>query len=143
MIVTTIFRFKDAGLLNARDNIVVFCDEAHRTQEGTLGMDMREALPNATYIGLTGTPISKSDRDTFENFGDPDDPGQVLHEYDDVRSIDDGATLQVIAETRLVDLHIDEAALDQAFEEMAAAEGLSDEREGGARAQGDAAGRRC
>ena len=58
VIVTTIFRFKDAGLLNDRSNIVVFCDEAHRTQEGNLGKDMRDALPNATFIGLTGTPIS-------------------------------------------------------------------------------------
>ena len=127
VIVTTIFRFKDAGLLNERSNIVVFCDEAHRTQEGELGKDMRDALPNATFIGLTGTPISTGDHDTYETFGHPDDPDHLLHEYDDVRSIYDGATLQVITETRLVDLHIDEAALDQAFEEMAADEGLSDD----------------
>lgn len=127
VIVTTIFRFKDAGLLNDRSNIVVFCDEAHRTQEGNLGKDMRDALPNATFIGLTGTPISTGDRDTYDRFGHPDDPGHLLHEYDDVRSIYDGATLQVITETRLVDLHIDEEALDQAFEQMAAEERLSDE----------------
>jgi type I restriction enzyme, R subunit len=127
VIVTTIFRFKDAGVLNERENIVVFCDEAHRTQEGQLGKALRDALPNATFIGLTGTPISTADRDTFEWFGHPDDPGQLLHEYDDVRSIHDGATLQVITETRLVDLHIDQEALDQAFEEMAEAEGLSDD----------------
>lgn len=127
VIVTTIFRFKDAGLLNDRSNIVVFCDEAHRTQEGNLGKDMRDALPNATFIGLTGTPISTADRDTYERFGYADDPAHLLHEYDDVRSIYDGATLQVITETRLVDLHIDEEALDQAFEQMAADEGLSDD----------------
>jgi type I restriction enzyme R subunit len=127
VIVTTIFRFKDAGVLNERPNIVVFCDEAHRTQEGQLGKAMRDALPNATFIGLTGTPISTADRDTYEWFGDPDDPDHLLHEYDDVRSIHDGATLQVITETRLVDLHIDQEALDQAFEEMAAEAGLSDD----------------
>lgn len=127
VIVTTIFRFKDAGVLNERANIVVFCDEAHRTQEGQLGKGLRDALPNATFIGLTGTPISTADRDTFDWFGHPDDPGHLLHEYDDVRSIHDGATLQVITETRLVDVHIDQEALDQAFEEMAAAEGLSDD----------------
>jgi type I restriction enzyme R subunit len=127
VIVTTIFRFKDAGLLNERSNIVVFCDEAHRTQEGDLGKNMRDALPNATFIGLTGTPISIGDRDTYERFGHPDDPDRLLHEYDDVRSIYDGATLQVITETRLVDLHIDEAELDQAFEQMATDEGLSDD----------------
>jgi type I restriction enzyme R subunit len=127
VIVTTIFRFKDAGVLNERPNIVVFCDEAHRTQEGQLGKAMHDALPNATFIGLTGTPISTADRDTYDNFGHPDDPNRLLHEYDDVRSIHDGATLQVISEARLVDLHIDQAALDEAFEEMTAQEGLSDE----------------
>ena len=127
VIVTTIFRFKEAGPLNDRSNIVVFCDEAHRTQEGLLSKDMRDALPNATFIGLTGTPISTGDRDTFDRFGHPDDPGHLLHEYDDVRSIHDGATLQVISESRLVDLQIDQEALDQAFEEMTSEEGLSDE----------------
>lgn len=127
VIVTTIFRFKDAGVLNERANIVVFCDEAHRTQEGQLGKALRDALPNATFIGLTGTPISIADRDTYEWFGHPDDAGHLLHEYDDVRSIHDGATLQVITETRLVDLHIDQEALDLAFEAMAADEGLSDD----------------
>lgn len=128
VIVTTIFRFKDVGELNDRPNVVVFCDEAHRTQEGQLGKDMRDALPNATFIGLTGTPISTRDRDTYENFGHPEDPNYLLHEYDDVRSIHDGATLQVISESRLVDLQIDQQALDEAFEEMSAHEGLSDEQ---------------
>jgi type I restriction enzyme, R subunit len=49
-------------------------DEAHRTQEGRLGLDMREALPNAKFIGLTGTPISTEDKNTFSMFGDMDDP---------------------------------------------------------------------
>jgi len=61
VIVTTIFRFASAGLLNQRSNIVVMVDEAHRTQEGRLGEDMRDALPNAKFIGLTGTPISTAD----------------------------------------------------------------------------------
>jgi len=91
-------------------------------------MDMRRALPNATYIGLTGTPISKSDRDTFENFGDTDDPGQVLNVYSAERSIADGATLQIHAETRLVNYHINKAALDEAFNAMAAEEGLTRNR---------------
>jgi len=127
VIATTIFRFKDAGLLNDRANIAVFCDEAHRTQEGQLGKDMREALPNATYIGLTGTPISTRDHDTYATFGHPDDPKQILNAYSAERSIADGATLQVITETRLIDLHINKEALDKAFDEMAEEEGLSDE----------------
>lgn len=130
VIVTTIFRFAGAGLLNERRNIVVMVDEAHRTQEGRLGLDMRDALPNAKFIGLTGTPISTDDRNTWATFGDPDDTEGVLNHYSVERSIADGATLPVHVETRLVDFHVDSEALDQAFAEMAEAEGL-DEREAG------------
>jgi type I restriction enzyme R subunit len=130
VIVTTIFRFADAGLLNERDNIVVMVDEAHRTQEGRLGLDMREALPNAKFIGLTGTPISTEDHNTWATFGDPDDVEGVLNHYSVERSIADGATLPIHVETRLVDFHIDSDALDQAFAELAEAERL-DERETG------------
>lgn len=130
IIVTTIFRFDDAGLLNERSNIVVLVDEAHRTQEGRLGADMRAALPNANLIGLTGTPISTEDRDTWETFGDPGDPGGVLNHYSVERSIADGATLPIHVETRLVDYHIDAAGLDQAFSELAEAERLDEDQRG-------------
>jgi type I restriction enzyme R subunit len=130
VIVTTIFRFADAGRLNDRRNIVVMVDEAHRTQEGRLGEDMRQALPYAKFIGLTGTPISTDDRNTWATFGDPDDPDGVLNHYSVERSISDGATLPIHVETRLVDFHIDAEALDQAYKELAEAEGL-DEREAG------------
>ncbi|MFN8521128.1 MAG: HsdR family type I site-specific deoxyribonuclease [Chloroflexota bacterium] len=130
ILVTTIFRFDDAGLLNERSNIVVMVDEAHRTQEGRLGADMRAALPNAKLIGLTGTPISTEDRDTWETFGDRSDPDGVLNHYSVERSIADGATLPIHIETRLVDFHIDAAALDQAFAELAAAEGLDEDERG-------------
>ncbi len=53
------------GVLNERDNIIVLVDEAHRTQEGDLGMKMRAALPNTFLFGFTGTPINKVDRNTF------------------------------------------------------------------------------
>ncbi len=131
VIVTTIFRFAEADELNERDNIVVMVDEAHRTQEGRLGTDMRLALPNAKFIGLTGTPISTDDRNTWETFGDRDDPDGVLNHYSVERSIADGATLPIHIETRLVDFHIDHAALDEAFHVLAEDEGL-DEREAGA-----------
>ncbi|HEY5482769.1 MAG TPA: HsdR family type I site-specific deoxyribonuclease [Propionibacteriaceae bacterium] len=130
ILVTTIFRFAEAGLLNERANIVVMVDEAHRTQEGRLGADMRDALPNAKFIGLTGTPISTDDRNTWETFGDPDDPGGVLNHYSVERSIADGATLPIHVETRLVDFHIDKAALDQAFAELAEAEALDEDQRG-------------
>jgi type I restriction enzyme R subunit len=127
VIITTIFRFPDAGELNIRSNIIVLVDEAHRTQEGRLGWEMREALPNATFFGLTGTPVTDADRNTFTLFGDPDDPGYVLSHYSMERSIADGATLPVHVETRLVDYQLDKEALDTAFEELVDEEGLSDE----------------
>jgi len=130
IVVTTVFRFAEAGFLNDRPNIVVMVDEAHRTQEGRLGADMREALPNAKFIGLTGTPISTDDRNTWETFGDRSDPEGVLSHYSVERSIADGATLPIHIETRLVDFHIDRAALDQAFAELAEAERLDEDERG-------------
>ncbi len=117
VIVTTIFRFKDAGLLNDRSNIVVMVDEAHRTEEGRLGLDIREALPNAKFIGLTGNPISTTDHNTWAAFGDPDDPEGILNHYSVERSIADGGTVPIHVETRLVDFHIDQDAIDEAFAE--------------------------
>ena len=129
VIITTIFRFHEAGELNTRDNIIVLVDEAHRTQEGRLGADMREALPNAKFFGLTGTPVTDQDRNTFRLFGDPDDPGWVLNHYSMQRSIADGATLPVHVETRLVDYHLDKQALDEAFDELVQTEGLTEEEQ--------------
>jgi type I restriction enzyme R subunit len=130
VIITTIFRFADSGLLNDRSNIVVMVDEAHRTQEGRLGLDMREALPNAKFIGLTGTPISTEDRNTFAMFGDLDDPDGALNRYSVERSIHDGATLPVHVETRLVNFHFNGDDLQAAFDELADEENLTDEQRG-------------
>jgi len=130
VIITTIFRFAEAGLLNERSNIVVMVDEAHRTQEGRLGLDMREALPNAKFIGLTGTPISTDDRNTFAMFGDIDDPDGALNHYSVERSIHDGATLPVHVETRLVNFHFNGEELQEAFDELADEENLTEEQRG-------------
>jgi type I restriction enzyme R subunit len=127
IIVTTIFRFEDAGFLNARENIIVMVDEAHRTQEGRLGDDMRDALPGAQFFGLTGTPISDAERNTFKLFGDPADPSWVLNRYSIERSIADGSSVPIHVETRLVDFHIRKEALDEAFAAMADEERLTDE----------------
>jgi type I restriction enzyme R subunit len=128
VIITTIYRFAEAGLLNDRTNIVVMVDEAHRTQEGRLGLDMREALPKAKFIGLTGTPISTEDRNTWAMFGDDDDLDGALNHYSVERSIHDGATLPVHVETRLVNFHFSAAALQEAFDEMAKNENLTEEQ---------------
>jgi type I restriction enzyme R subunit len=130
VIITTIYRFAEAGLLNERENIVVMVDEAHRTQEGRLGLDMRAALPNAKFIGLTGTPISTEDRNTWAMFGDPDDPEGALNHYSVERSIHDGATLPVHVETRLVNFHLSAEALQKAFDDLAAEENLTEEEKG-------------
>lgn len=128
IIVTTIFRFEGAVELNTRDNIIVLVDEAHRTQEGRLGTDMRTALPNAQFFGLTGTPISDRDRSTFKLFGDKADPGWVINQYTMERSIADGASVPVHVEPRLVDFHVDQTSLDEAFDAMVEEEELTDEQ---------------
>ena len=126
LILTTIFRFKDAAELNTRSNVIVMVDEAHRTNEGRLGDDMRRALPNAQFFGLTGTPIATDDRNTFKLFGDPDDDGFVLNRYSQARSIRDGTTVPIHVEARQLKWHLDSDALDEAYRQMAEAEGLSE-----------------
>ncbi len=119
IIITTIFKFGDAeGILNDRENIVALVDEAHRTQEGDLGLKMRAALPNAFLFGLTGTPINKRDRNTFHAFGAAEDERGYMSRYGFEESIRDGATLKLHFEPRLLELHIDKAAIDQAYQEL-------------------------
>lgn len=125
IIITTIFKFGEAdGVLNDRGNIIALVDEAHRTQEGDLGRKMRDALPNAFLFGLTGTPINRFDRNTFYAFGADEDDKGYLSRYGFEESIRDGATLKLHFEPRLLELHIDKAAIDAAFKEMTG--GLSD-----------------
>ena len=79
IIITTIHKFRDAYPdMNSRDNIIVMVDEAHRTQEGNLGRQMRAALPNAFLFGLTGTPVNKADKNTFWAFGSEEDEGGYM-----------------------------------------------------------------
>lgn len=122
IIITTIFKFGEAdGALNDRGNIIALVDEAHRTQEGDLGRKMRDALPNAFLFGLTGTPINRFDRNTFYAFGAEEDDKGYMSRYGFEESIRDGATLKLHFEPRLLDLHIDKAAIDAAFKEMTGA----------------------
>ena len=119
VIITTVHKFAEAGgVLNESANIIVLVDEAHRTQEGELGMQMRNALPNAFLFGLTGTPINTRDRSTFYAFGASEDEGGYLSRYSFEESIRDEATLPLQFETRSVDLRIDRAALDEEFENL-------------------------
>jgi type I restriction enzyme R subunit len=121
ILITTIFKFGDveAGrVLNRRQNIIVMVDEAHRTQEKDLGMKMRQALPNAFFFGLTGTPINKRDHNTFAAFGDKQDEGGYMSKYTFQNSVDDGATLELKFKTVPVEMHLDKERLQEAFDEM-------------------------
>lgn len=127
IIITTIHKFGEApGVLDDRQNIIVMVDEAHRTQEGDYGQKMRVALPNAFLFGLTGTPINKRDRNTFMWFGSTEDEDGYLSRYTFHDSIRDGATLPLHFEPRLSEIHIDQEAIDAAFEELAADRDLSE-----------------
>ncbi len=126
IIITTIFKFNDVeGCLNARDNIILMVDEAHRTQEGSLGEKMRTALPNAFFFGLTGTPINKRDRNTFHTFGAVEDRSGYMSKYSFADSIRDGATLPLNFEPVPVELHVNQDAINEEFEALAKEAGLT------------------
>lgn len=128
IIVSMIFKFRDAKPnMNTRENIIVLVDEAHRTQEGDLGRQMRAALPNAFLFGLTGTPVNKADKNTFWAFGSEEDTGGYMSRYTFHDSIRDNATLPLHFEPRLVDVHLDKENIDQAFKDFRESAALSDE----------------
>ena len=128
IIISMIHKFKDAKPnMNTRDNVIVMVDEAHRTQEGDLGRQMRAALPNAFLFGLTGTPVNKADKNTFWAFGSEEDEGGYMSRYTFQDSIRDEATLPLHFEPRLVDVHVDKETIDKAFEEFKEEAALSDE----------------
>ena len=128
IIISMIHKFRDAKPgMNERDNIIVLVDEAHRTQEGDLGRQMRAALPNAFLFGLTGTPVNKADKNTFWAFGAEGDKGGYMSRYTFHDSIRDQATLPLHFEPRLVDVHVDKEELDKAFAEFKETAGLTDE----------------
>ena len=132
IIFTTMQKFEESHEpLSERHNIVVMADEAHRGQYGLAEkMDektgklkigtariIRNTLPNATYIGFTGTPISSKDRSTREVFGD------YIDIYDMTQAVEDGATRPVYYESRVIKLNLDEATLkliDAEYDIMAA-----------------------
>jgi type I restriction enzyme, R subunit len=120
IIIAMVHKFKDAyPNMNQRENIILMVDEAHRTQEGDLGRKMRAALPNAFLFGLTGTPVNRTDKNTFWAFGSEEDEGGYLSRYTFQDSIRDEQTLPLHFEPRLPNVHIDKENLDLAFNEMA------------------------
>jgi len=105
-------------VLSERHNIVVIADEAHRSQYDFIdgfARHMRDALPKASFIGFTGTPIEKDDRNTRAVFGD------YISIYDIQRAVEDGATVPIYYESRLAKIELDDAEkprLDEEFEEI-------------------------
>ena len=91
--------------LSDRRNIVVLADEAHRSQYNFIAgfaRHIRDALPNASFIGFTGTPIEAADRNTPAVFG------EYIDVYDIQRAVDDKATIPIYYESRLVQIELDE-----------------------------------
>ena len=138
IIFTTIQKFEEGDTaLSTRRNIIVMTDEAHRSQYGDehwdaqslsmkkgFSLKMREALPNASFIGFTGTPISDRDRDTQEVFG------SYIDVYDMSQAVDDEATRPIYYESRVVNLNLDEKTmklLDEEFDHLSE-EGATDEQ---------------
>ncbi len=126
IIITTIHKFMEANtVLNERKNIIVMVDEAHRTQEGDLGIRMRTALPGAFFFGLTGTPINRKDRNTFATFGAEEDEKVYLSRYSFEDSLRDRATLPLHFEPRLVEVHVDQETIDEEIGKLI--DGLTEE----------------
>jgi type I restriction enzyme R subunit len=142
IIFTTIQKFSPEGdedtlpVLTDRRNVIVMADEAHRSQYGLkariresdahlvygYAKYMRDALPSASYIGFTGTPIESDDKSTPAVFGD------YVDIYDVKQAVEDGATVPIYYESRLVDLNMDEDTkhwLDQEVDELLEGEELS------------------
>jgi type I restriction enzyme R subunit len=128
IIVTMIHKFRDMPAdLNARANIYVLIDEAHRTTGGDLGNFLMAGLPNATFIGFTGTPVDKTvyGKGTFKTFGCEDDQG-YLHKYSIADSIEDGTTLPLYYQLAPNEMLVPHETLDAEFLSLAEAEGVAD-----------------
>jgi type I restriction enzyme R subunit len=116
VVFTTIHKFTEAhGKISKRSNIVVMADEAHRSQYGFVeggARWMRDSLPNATFVGFTGTPLERDDKNTIHVFGEYADV------YDIRQAVDDGATKPLYYESRIVKLTVDDASATAAEKEI-------------------------
>lgn len=119
VVFTTVQKFTEAhGWISDRANVVVIADEAHRSQYGFVeggARWMREALPNATFVGFTGTPLERDDKNTIHVFGEYADV------YDIRQAVEDGATKPLYYESRVIKLTIDDDGAVAAEEELEAA----------------------
>ncbi len=129
LIVTMIHKFEYMPEnINLRKNIFVLVDEAHRTTGGKLGNFLMGAIPNATYLGFTGTPIDKTSygKGTFITFGRDDPPKGYLDKYSIAESIEDGTTVPLYYTLAPNELQVDKEVLEREFLDLVEAEGMSD-----------------
>jgi len=128
LVVSMIHKFDRADAnLSTRENVFVLVDEAHRTTGGDLGNYLVAAVPNATMIGFTGTPIDDIayGKGTFKVFG-KDDPKGYLDKYSIAESIEDGTTLPLHYSLAPNDLRVPREQLEKEFLDLVEAEGISD-----------------
>jgi len=109
--------------LSDRSDIIVMTDEAHRSQYDTLALNMRNALPNAAFIGFTGTPLMAGEEKTKEVFGD------YVSIYNFQQSIEDGATVPLFYENRIPELQLANENFNEDLEQLIEAAELDDEQE--------------
>jgi type I restriction enzyme, R subunit len=116
VVFATIQKFAEAhGVVSERSNVVVMADEAHRSQYGFVeggARWMREALPNATFVGFTGTPLERDDKNTIHVFG------AYADVYDIRQAVEDGATRPLYYESRIIKLKVDEEGARAAEKEV-------------------------
>jgi type I restriction enzyme R subunit len=111
-------------MLSDRSDVIVITDEAHRSQYDTFAMNMRNALPNAGFIGFTGTPLIKGEEErTREVFGD------YVSVYDFARSIEDGATVPLYYENRIPEVQLTNQELNRDLEALLEAAELDEDQE--------------
>lgn len=132
LIVSMIHKFDGIEAnINTKDNVFVLVDEAHRTTGGTLGNYLVGALPNAKYIGFTGTPIDRTQhgKGTFITFGKDDPPKGYLDKYSIAESIEDGTTVPLRYTIAPNEMKVDRETLEKEFLDLPEARGLSDVEE--------------
>jgi len=117
-IMTTVQKFRKPleKPLSEAKNIIVMTDEAHRTQYSNFALNLRKALPNASFFAFTGTPLDKRDRNTYRHFSPPGE--KYLDRYDMHQSIEDNATVSVKYESRMANLQIVGASIEKLLKEL-------------------------
>lgn len=120
---TLVHKFQTPDVLNERPDIVVITDEAHRSQYDTLALNMRTALPHATFLAFTGTPLIAGEERTKEVFGD------YVSIYDFQQSVEDGATVRLFYENRTPELELVNPDLNEDIYELVEDAGLDPEQE--------------